>query len=203
MESSDLVREMKALYFPPKDAFVFADVPELSFLRVDGQGSPATSPEFQEAIAALYSLAYTVKFALKKERGLDTKVPPLEGLFWGDTDALPSHGSSPWNWTLMLVQPAYVTDDDVARAAESAGRKRPLPALRKVRLERFREGLCVQTLYVGAYAGEEPTIRRLHDFISEHGYVPRGKHHEIYLSDPRRTKPERLKTTIRQPVEPA
>jgi len=168
---------------------------------IDGTGSPEASPAFQEAIGALYSVAYTLKFASKKEQGLDWKVMPLEGLFWTDDEGrLALDGKGNWNWTLLLLQPEFVTSEDVARAIAAAGKKQPLPGSRKLRLESFTEGPSVQTLYLGAYADDGPTIERMHAFITEQGYEPRGKHHEIYLGDPRRTAPERLRTVIRQPV---
>jgi hypothetical protein len=201
VEKRDLVKEHQELYSPPKDRFVILEVPELSFLMVDGTGSPEASSAFQEAIGALYSVAYTLKFTLKKERELDWKVMPLEGLFWTDDKGhMALDGKGEWNWTLLLLQPDFVTTDDVARAAEAAGKKKALPGLRRLRFEAFHEGLCVETLYLGAYADERPTIERMHAFIAGQGYALRGKHHEIYLGDPRRTKPERLRTVIRQPV---
>ncbi len=201
MEKRDLARELKGLYLPPKERFTLVEVPKLSFLMVDGAGSPEASPAFQEAIQALYSVAYTLKFTSKQEQGLDWKVMPLEGLFWTDASGrLTLDGKGHWNWTLLLLQPEFVTAQEVARAVDVAEKKKALPGLRSLRLEPFHEGLCVQTLYLGAYAEEKPTIERLHAFIAEEGYTPAGKHHEIYLSDPSRTAPERLKTVIRQPV---
>jgi len=204
VEKRDLAKELGELYSPPKGRFVVVDVPEMSFLMVDGTGSPETSPAFQEAIGALYSVAYTLKFTFKKEHELDWKVMPLEGLFsTDDSGRLDLDGKGEWRWTLMLLQPDSVTKEDVARAAETAGTKKPLPGLKGLRLARFSEGLSVQTLHVGPYAGERPTIEGIHAFIAEEGYAAAGKHHEIYLSDPTRTKPERLKTVIRQPVRKA
>ena len=204
MEKRDLAKELGELYSPPKGRFVVVDVPEMSFLMVDGTGSPETSPAFQEAIGALYSVAYTLKFTFKKEHDLDWKVMPLEGLFsTDDSGRLDLDGKGEWCWTLMLLQPDSVTKEDVACAAETAGRKKPLPGLKGLRLARFSEGHSVQTLLVGPYAGERPTNEGLHAFIAEEGYVVAGRHHEIYLSDPTRTKPERLRTVIRQPVKKA
>jgi len=204
MEKRDLVKERKDLYTPPKGRFVLVDVPEIPFLRVEGQGSPGSSPGFQEAIGALYSVAYTLKFTSKKERGLDWKVAPLEGLFsTGEAGALQMGAEQGWRWTLLLPQPEFVTREEVAHAIEAAAQKKPNPALVRLRLEVLREGLCIQTLYVGAYADEGPMIAALHAFIADQGYRAVGKHHEIYLSDPGRTAPERLRTVIRQPVRKA
>jgi hypothetical protein len=204
MEKRDLVNERKELYAPPKGKFVLVNVPEIPFLRVDGEGSPGSSPGFQEAIGALYSVAYTLKFTSKKERGLDWKVAPLEGLFSaGEDGALQMGTQQGWRWTLLLPQPEFVTREDVARAVEVAAQKKPNPALVRLHLEAFREGFSVQTLYVGAYADEGPTIAALHAHLGKESYVPNGRHHEIYLSDPTRTAPERLRTVLRQPVRKA
>lgn len=204
MEKRDLVKELKEFYLPPKGKFVLVDVPKMNFLAVDGRGDPNTSQDFKDAIGALYSVAYTLKFTLKKERGLDWKVMPLEGLWWTDEMGHFTLGTKgEWRWTAMLLQPEFVTQEDVAAAAEAAGKKKPLPALEKLRLAPFREGLSAQTLYLGPYADEAATIERMHAFIAEEGYALAGKHHEIYLSDPTRTAPERLKTAIRQPVRKA
>jgi hypothetical protein len=204
MEKRDLVAERKGLYAPPKGKFVLVNVPEIPFLRVDGEGRPGSSPGFQEAIGALYSVAYTLKFTSKKERGLDWKVAPLEGLFpTGEGGALRISAEQGWRWTLLLPQPEFVTREEVAHAIEVAAQKKPNPALVRLRLEVLREGLCIQTLYVGAYADEGPTIAALHAHLKEEGYVPNGRHHEIYLGDPTRTAPERLRTVLRQPVRKA
>jgi len=204
MEKRDLVKERKGLYAPPKGKFVLVDVPEIPFLRVDGEGNPGSSPGFQEAIGALYSVAYTLKFTSKKERGLDWKAAPLEGLFSAGKGGALQMGAEPgWRWTLLLPQPEFVTREEVVRAIEVAAQKKPNPALVRLRFETFREGLCVQILYVGAYADEGPTIAALHAHLGKEGYVASGRHHEIYLSDPTRTAPERLRTVIRQPVRKA
>jgi hypothetical protein len=204
MEKRDLVKELKEFYLPPKGKFVLVEVPKMNFLAVDGRGDPNTSQDFKDAIGALYSVAYTLKFTFKKERGLDWKVMPLEGLWWTDEMGRFTLGAKDeWRWTVMLLQPEFVTEGDVAAAAEAAGKKKPLPALEKLRLRPFREGLSAQTLYLGPYADEVATIERMHAFIAEEGYALAGKHHEIYLSDPTRTAPERLKTVIRQPVRKA
>ncbi len=141
VEKRDLAKELGELYSPPKGRFVVVDVPEMSFLMVDGTGSPETSPAFQEAIGALYSVAYTLKFTFKKEHELDWKVMPLEGLFSTDESGrLDLDGKGEWRWTLMLLQPDSVTKEDVARAAETAGRKKPLPGLKGLRFARFSRG---------------------------------------------------------------
>lgn len=182
----------------------FVDVPPLSCLMIDGTGDPNTSVEYADAIAALYSLAYTLKFALKQSAGLNYRVAPLEGLWWADDMAAFSmEHKANWHWTMMIAQPPEVTPELVETARDEVRRKKVLPALDRVRLEPFAEGRAAQVLHLGPYAAEAPTIERLHHFIREQGATfdgRRQKHHEIYLSDPRRAAPERLKTIVRQPI---
>ena len=201
----DLVKEHKPLYTPPSKAPVIVEVPELAFLMLDGRGDPNSSDQYQAALQALYGVAYTLKFTLKKaDPEHDFKVAPLEGLWWTDgeppsLDALQTDRDS-WNWTMMIAVPDAVAAAEVAAAADAAARRRPLPAAGLVRLERFAEGQAAQIMHIGPYAEEAPTIARLHDFAAAQGYELRGRHHEIYLGDPRRTAPERLKTVLRHPV---
>lgn len=208
MSPLDLVKSLRPLYTPPAGRCVIVEAPELAFLMVDGTGDPQTAEQFENAIQALYSAAYTLKFTLKKtspER--EFKVAPLEGLWWTD-DAAPGmddlqRDRDAWYWTLMIPVPDDVTADEVRRALEQAARKRELTAAPLLRLERFDEGLAAQTLHVGPYSEEAPTIERLHAFVAEQGYELRGRHHEIYLGDPRRAAPEKLKTILRHPVRDA
>jgi hypothetical protein len=201
MSKVDFKRELKHLYNPPKK-FTIVDVPRMSFLMGDGRGDPNTSPDFQTITDALYGLAYTVKFVVKSQR--DFVVPPLEGLWWMENmTAFSLEAKDEWLWTLMIMQPDWVTADVVEEALEEVGRKKDLPALPDLRFEPYDEGLAVQIMYVGPYADEGPTIARMHEFIADEGYEMAGKHHEIYLGDLRRTAPEKLKTVIRQPVRKA
>lgn len=178
------------------------EVPPLRFLCVDGHGDPNTSPAYAEAVQALYSVSYTAKFAIRKAGGDAFKVAPLEGLWWAeDPGAFLVGDKSSWDWTMMIRQPEVVTAALVERFVDEVAEKKDLPAARRLRLEIVAEGPAAQVLYVGPYAGEGPTIAGLHDFIHEHGFALAGKHHEIYLSDPRRTAPERLRTIIRQPYQ--
>jgi len=201
----DLVRELKPLYSPSAKQPVVVDVPELAFLMIDGRGDPNSSAVYQEAIGALYSTAYTLKFTLKKRSpDRDFKVMPLEGLWWAD-DERPTleelqDDRDSWNWTMMIAVPDEVTADEVAEATRTAAERRPNASLAKIRLERFAEGAAAQVMHVGPYSAEAPTIERLHAFVADEGYELRGRHHEIYLGDPRRTAPERLKTVVRHPV---
>jgi hypothetical protein len=171
----------------------FVDVPELGFVLVKGTGTPLGGA-FQQAIQALFSVSYSAHFAVRKASGEAPRVLPLEALWWVD-DADPHS----WQWQAMIAQLDPIDEDDIARAVEAARPKR-LPALDRVRYERWREGLSAQTLHVGPYADEGPTIARLHDAIAAAGATPRGHHHEIYLGDPRRAAPARLRTVLRQPV---
>jgi hypothetical protein len=208
MSSWDLVKQLKPLYAPSAKHPSIVEVPELSFLMIDGRGDPSTSEAYQQTLEALYGVAYKLKFARKKDDlESDFKVAPLEGQWWADSSA-PTLGElqadrGSWNWTMMIAVPDGVTTAEVAAAVEAAARRRSLPAAGRLRLEPFEEGLAAQIMYIGPYADEAPTIERLHAFATEQGYELRGRHHEIYLSDPRRTAPERLKTVIRHPVRPA
>lgn len=199
----DLVKERRDLYRPSVKEPTFVDVPEMSFLMVDGQGDPNTSPEYAQALNGLFAVSYRVKFMVKRSGGVDFKVMPLEGLWWSDRMSDFTQGRREgWKWTMMIAQPPVVTAGLVGEAIEESARMKDLPALDRLALERFDEGLCSQIMHVGPYSAEGPTIERLHTFIVEQGYSLSGKHHEIYLGDPRRTAPERLKTVVRQPVAP-
>jgi hypothetical protein len=182
-------------------------VPELTFVMIDGHGDPNTSAEYREAIQAVYGLSYTLKFSLKRELGLTYRVGPLEGLWWADDMAEFSIGrKAAWDWTMMIAQPDAVTPERFERAREDVSRKKGLPSLARVRLERFDEGLAGQVLYLGPYSDEGPTIEHLHRFIHGLGYAFDGrhqKHHEVYLGDPRRSAAEKLRTIIRQPIAEA
>ena len=169
------------------------DVPERLLLMADGRGAPA-SEAFQRAVNALYSISYTLKYALKAE-GVERRVGTLEGLWWVEGGDFSYADRSNWAWTVMIEQPDEITADRVE--ATAGERHVDVP----VRLERFHEGRSAQVLHVGPYSDEPSTVGRLHAFIAEQGLRPAGRHHEIYLSDARRTAPERLRTILRQPVE--
>ncbi len=207
MSPVDLVRQHRALYNPSWKHPAVVEVPELSFVTVDGRGAPE-SEAYADALQALYSTAYTLKFSLRNaDAERDFKVAPLEGLWWGDAER-PSleelqKDRAAWNWRLMIALPDGVTAAEVAAAAEQAARKRRPSAPVEIRFERLEEGLAAQLLHIGPYSEEAPTIERLHAWVAEQGYELHGRHHEIYLSDPQRTAPERLKTVIRHPVREA
>ena len=182
------------------------DVPPLQYLAIDGHGDPNSSEDYAGALAALYPVAYTLKFASRRELGRDYVVMPLEGLWWADDMAAftVARDKSRWSWTLLIMTPDWVDDAMRARAvAQVAAKGDPPQRLVDLRLQRLAEGRCVQTLHVGPYDDEGPVLARLHDeVLPAQGLRPTGRHHEIYLSDPRRTAPERLRTILRQPVAP-
>ncbi|MFI5253294.1 MAG: GyrI-like domain-containing protein [Bacteroidota bacterium] len=201
MKKIDLKKELKYLYVPSPKEVVAVEVPKFNFLMIDGKGDPDTSQEFQNAVEALYSVSYTLKFTIKKEDAIDYPVMPLEGLWWmKDMKAFDWQKKDEWRWTMMIMQPKYVTAAKMKQALKAVSEKKDLPALPLVRFEAFDEGLSVQVLHIGPYAAEAPTIIRMHDFASAQGYELHGKHHEIYLGDPRKSAPEKLKTGLRQPV---
>lgn len=201
MGKVNLKKELKHLYSPSAGEVSVMDVPPMNFLMIDGAGDPNVSPEYQQAMEALFSLSYALKFRVKKETGVDYTVMPLEGLWWTDDPTRFSMSNKGvWKWTAMIMQPEYVTPELFEEALAEVRRKKGLPALERVRFETYHEGLSAQIMHIGPYAAEEPTIARLHRFIRDNGYELNGRHHEIYLSDPRRTAPERLKTVLRQPI---
>ena len=201
----DLWTEHKELYSPKAGRPELVRVPPFSYLMVDGKGDPNTTPDFGAAIGALYSLAYTLKFMLKKKKLMDFRVLPSSARYHNQDPRVFLEGrKQEWQWTLMLPVPSSVTAAQLKEARELAlARKNPSPALPRVRREVLREGLCAQVLHIGPYAAEKPTIEALHAFIAEQGLTFAGSHHEIYLSDPNRTAPEKLKTIVRQPVKKA
>ena len=201
MTKLDYKKDLKHLYFPPQGKFTVVDVPSMNFLMIDGHGDPNHSLQYQQVVEALYSLSYSLKFALKPQ-GVEYSVAPLEGLWWmEDMREFSMQAKDRWDWMMMIMQPQPVTAELVARMTAEVQRKKNLPALEGLRFEAYEEGLAMQIMYLGAYADEGPTIARMHAFIAEQGYALRGKHHEIYLGDPRRAAPEKLKTVIRQPIK--
>ena len=203
MNKINFKKEFKHLYQPSRVEFTVVDVPSMQFLMVDGHGDPNVSQEYQDALEALYAVAYKVKFASKKELERDYFVPPLEGLWWADDmEAFTTkRDKSAWDRTMMIMQPEWISQDMFTQACTVVESQKDLPALSKLRLETYHEGLSVQILHIGSYEDEAPTLRRMHaEFVPQNGLEMRGKHHEIYLSDPRKVPPEKLKTVLRQPV---
>jgi hypothetical protein len=181
---------------------VEVDVPEMWFLMVDGEGDPATSEPYRQAVEALFTVSYAVKFAVKRgPAAVDYGVMPLEGLWWAeDMESFALGVRSAWKWTMMIMQPEVVSAGLVEEAAADVFRKKSLTALSLLRFEPFAEGRCAQIMHVGPFSAEGASIEKVHGFIEERGCVKRGKHHEIYLSDIRRSDPSRWKTVIRQPM---
>lgn len=197
----DLKRKYRHLYNPSPRQVSLVDVPVFNFLMLDGAGDPNHSEQYQHALNALYSVSYTLKFMLKKaDKPVDYPVIALEGCWWTADDMLDYQQRENWRWTMMIMQPEFITLQHVAQAMEQAALKKDLPAISQLRFEPFDEGLSAQVMHLGPYADEAPTIARLHQFIAESGYQEHGKHHEIYLSDPRRAESSRMKTILRHPV---
>jgi len=200
-EKIDLRKAYKNLYSAKAEPCL-VEVPELAAFAVDGTGDPNGSQRFQDCVGALYSASYTLKFALKKARGLDWGVLGLEGDWWSDDMARFSMArKSDWKWTLLIIQPDFVTEEEAAAAIGAArAKKEASPALGDLRFERRPAHQAAHILHLGPYDAEPPTIERLHSFIEESGLRKSGLHREIYLSDARRSAPEKLRTIIRQPV---
>jgi hypothetical protein len=200
----DFRRQARELYAPPAGRFVEVEVPAMNFVKVDGHGDPNVVPAYRAAVEWLYAVSYAMKFAARAQLGTDYVVPPLEGLWWAtDPAAFAARRKDEWSWTMMIMAPDLVTPEifeaSVARASKKLGT--PPDSLRH---EPFEEGLCLQTLHVGSYDDEAPLLARLHDeLMPAGGWAFAGPHHEIYLSDPRKVAPEKLKTVLRQPVRKA
>jgi hypothetical protein len=203
MKAIDLKKTLKPFYAASAAKPAFVDVPPMNALMVDGTGDP-NGPAFQEAVGSLYSVAYTLKFAFNKGKAIDYPVMALEGLWCADDPAFFADGKrDEWRWTLFIVLPDIVGKKDVSEAVAAVKKKAKFPRFPEVRLEKFAEGKAAQIMHIGPYAAEGPTIEKLHRFVEEQGYRLRGKHHEIYLGDPRRSAPEKLRTIVRHPVEKA
>jgi len=204
MVKVDLKKGFARLYGPKSQDWELVDVPPLRFLMIDGQGDPNTAAEYRDAVEVLYALAYALKFMSRKELDRDYAVMPLEGLWTADGHEGGHHDKTRYRWTMMIMQPDWITGTMVAHAIEVAHAKKPLPALSGVRFERYDEGLSLQLLHLGSYDDEAPKLARLHsEVMPALDLAFNGLHHEIYLSDPRRTDASRLRTILRQPVKRA
>jgi hypothetical protein len=200
MTKIDLKKELKHLYQPSAKEVALVDVPGMNFLMIDGEGDPNTSPSYQEAVEALFSVAYAIKFKVRNTLAIDYGVPPLEGLWWAeDMAAFSASDKSGWKWTMMIMQPEFVSTALVCDTIAEVKKKKGLPALAQLRFEPFAEGKCAQILHIGPFSAEGPTVARVHAFIDTLG-KRFGKHHEIYLSDIRKADPAKWKTIIRQPL---
>lgn len=202
------------LYKPHRGRVDFVDVPELAFVAVTGQGTPE-GRAFAQAVQALHAVSYGAHFLLKKEFGVAPPVMPLEALWWVGEDertvveavawggaTMADTDRERWRWRAMIVQPEPIDGELVAEAVALA-RPRELAALDRLTFDTWEEGRCAQLLHVGPYAAEAPSLRLLHEAIAQAHLRPRGRHHEVYLGDPRRSAPQHLRTILRQPVEPA
>lgn len=199
----DLKKQM-ATYDAPRGRFEIVTVPPMRYLAIDGQGDPNTAQAYADALATLYPVAYALKFLSKRELNRDYVVMPLEALWWSDDMAAftSARDKSRWRWTAMILVPDWIDDARVEAAVQAVRMKGGAPAIEELRVEALDEGLCVQTLHVGPYDAEGPVLEAMHDdFIPANGLRMTGRHHEIYLGDPRRTAPEKLRTILRQPVE--
>ena len=200
----DFKKIQKELYQPDAKEPVIIEVPEMQFLMIDGMGSPGDSQEYQDALAVLYPVAFRTKF-LSKAKGKDYVVPPLEGLWWADDMNDFTEGNrDKWKWTMMIRQPDWINQDMIMEAIAITKEKKPelSKLLPKLRLEKYKEGKAAQIMHIGPYSEEGPTVQKVHDFIQKEGGKFDGlkaKHHEIYLSDPRKANPATMKTVIRQP----
>jgi hypothetical protein len=203
MTKTDYKKELKQFYGAKADKPVVVQIPKMNFIMIDGEGDPNTSQEYVDAIQTLYPVAYTIKFTSKLKYGNDFGVMPLEGLWWTENMAdFSAKDKSNWLWTAMIMQPDVVTEDIYNQAVQQVKEKKSPQSLDKLRFESYEEGRAAQVLYVGPYADEGPAIQALHQFIRGQGGVleeSNKHHHEIYLGDPRRTDPAKLKTIIRQP----
>ena len=205
MEKFEFGKAYPELYAPKARDFVLVQVPPLQFLAWDGHGDPNTSAEYADALACLYPVAYTLKFASKKDLGRDFTVAPLEGQWRAqDMDAFTRREKDTWDWTMLLAQPDWITAAMVQEAVTAVRAKKGLPGLERLRLLRLEEGQAVQILHLGPYDDEGPVLQRLHhEWMPAHGLTFNGDHHEVYLNDPRRTAAAKLRTVLRQPVRPA
>ena len=206
MEKLDLRKQFQALYSPSAKEISLVEVPPFQFAMLDGEiepgNSPSTSPAFQDALQALYGVSYTLKFMSKQRQDhpVDYSVMALEALWWIEGAAFDIKRPQDWHWTAMIMQPPHITHQMFDDGLTQLRRKKPNPSIDRLRLEVFHEGLSLQIMHIGPYATEPVSLARMQAFAQEHGYTYRGKHHEIYLGDPRRADPARLKTILRQPI---
>lgn len=198
----DFKKEHKDLYNPKSGQFTLVNVPAMQYLMADGVGDPNKVLEYQEAVESLYSVSYTLKFHSKRILDRDYVVPPLEGLWWSDNyDDFLLRRKDKWSWTMMIRVPDWLGRHEVGEAISAVRAKKPNIKLESLRLETLNEGLSAQIMHIGSYDDEAPTLKELHDlWLPENGLKERLKHHEIYIGDPRKTVPSKLKTVLRQPV---
>ncbi|MBP1465520.1 GyrI-like domain-containing protein [Candidatus Chloroploca sp. M-50] len=201
MQKIDLKKELQQLYQPSAKEVVQVDVPTMNYLMIDGEGDPNISQVYANAIEALFAVSYAVKFMIKKgPLAIDYGVMPLEGLWWADDmSTFLLEDKANWKWTMMIMQPDFVTVAMIDSAIADVRKKKNPAAISRVRFEPLAEGTCAQILHLGPFSEEGPTIEKVHAFIDARGKRT-GKHHEIYLSDIRKADPSKWKTIIRQPM---
>jgi len=201
MEKIDYKKVLKQFYQPSAKEVVLVDIPPMHYIMIDGEGDPNSSQAYADAVEALFTVSYTVKFMVKKgPLAIDYGVLPLEGLWWSEDMAdFLSGDKSGWKWTMMIMQPACVTRELIEQAIAQVHVKKKIAALTQLRYEALHEGRCAQILHIGPFSEEGPTVAKVHDFIERNGQLA-GKHHEVYLSDIRRADPAKWKTIIRQPL---
>lgn len=200
--SIDVKKDFKHLYHPPLDRFVEVEVPEFTYLSIDGHGDPNTSRDYAAAVEGLYTSGYAVRAAVKKRTGTDFVVGPLEGL-WSSPDPADfvAGNKGNWDWTMLIPLPSVVLFEDTTLGLTAAAAKKGHLPIGRIRRLTLIEGLSLQIMHLGPYDDEAPVLARLHrQVMPERGLTWNGRHHEIYLSDPRRTPADKLKTVLRQPV---
>jgi hypothetical protein len=202
MEKMDYKKQLENLYKPSAKNVAMVEVPKMNFLMVDGEGDPNTAQAFSNAVEALFSVAYTLKFMVKKgAMAIDYGVLPLKALFWADDmNVFRTGDKDAWKWTLMIMQPEFITEEMVQKAIDQVKVKKNPASLGLLRFEAFKEGKAAQIMHIGPFSEEGPTIEKVHTFIEDSDSERVGKHHEIYLSDIRRAAPEKWKTIVRQPM---
>ena len=203
MDKVDFKKDLAPLYAPKNTDWEVIEIPAMNFLMGDGKGDPNTSTDYSEAVAALFGMSYAIKFMSKQQLVKDYGVAPLEGLWWADDPTVFENAQkAEYRWTMMIMQPDWITETLVSEALTATSAKKELPALSKVRFERYDEGRSLQLLHVGSYDDEAPKLKDLHgEFMPRHKLTFNGRHHEIYLSDPRKTASSKLRTILRQPVK--
>ena len=207
MQKLDLKKELKYLYQPSAKQVTVVEVPRFNFIMLDGQIEagvlPGDSPDYIDTMGAIYGAAYTLKFTSKLRKGnpIDYPVMASEGLWWTLSGDFDFQTKEPWQYTMMMMIPNHITRHDFAEAIAQLKKKKDNPAIDKLRMESFEEGHCMQITHIGPYAEETRTLEMMAQYAAQNGYKTHGRHHEIYIGNPLRAKPEKLKTVLRHPIE--
>ena len=199
----DYKKEFPEIYKPSLKTPTIIKIPKMTYFMIDGTGDPNTSEEYKDIVQILYNISYTLKMKIIKKETPDKDyvVPPLEGLWYmPKMDEWSMEDKEKWQWTMMIRIPDFIEDTQIKKALKILKETKNPSFFSKLRYEQYDEGTCVQIMYLGPYDEEPPTIKKMHQFAEKNGYILNGHHHEIYLSDPRRIEPERLKTILRQPI---